>query len=104
LGWSPSTPEGGIDAEVVALDAFSTGALPARAALQGRIALLPDGDPPADSAMVALPAAQVGRDDAESIRRSLARGVVRMSLELINRITPGAAIVNNVIAGISGRD
>ena len=55
------------------------------------------------TAIGALPAAQVGRDDAESIRRSLARGVVRMSLELINRITPGAAIVNNVIAGISGR-
>jgi carboxypeptidase Q len=146
LGWSPPTPEGGVEAEVVALGAFSPDALPARGALQGRIALLPDGDPPGDSdtaaharlalavalraagavailsadsdpddrlrargftfstAIGALPAAQVGRDDAESIRRSLARGVVRMSLELINRITPGAAIVNNVIAGISGRD
>jgi carboxypeptidase Q len=146
LGWSPSTPEGGFDAEVVALDAFSPGALPPRAALQGRIVLLPDGDPPGDSdtaartrialasalraagvlailsadtdpdnqlsargfifstAIVVLPAAQVGRDDAESIRRSLARGAVRMSLELSNRITPDAAIVDNVIAEIPGRE
>jgi Iap family predicted aminopeptidase len=146
LGWSPSTPEGGIDAEVVALERFSPDALPVRAALQGRIVLLPDGDPPggfdaatrtrlalaaalraagvlailsADSdadnelsargftfstAIVVLPAAQVGRDDAESIRRALARGVVRISLELNNRITPGGAIVNNVIADIPGRD
>jgi carboxypeptidase Q len=146
LGWSPSTPEGGFDAEVVALDAFSPAALPPRVALQGRIVLLPDGDPPGDSAtaartrialavalrtagalailsadsdpgnqlsargftfstaIVALPAAQIGRDDAESIRRSLARGAVRMSLELSNRVTPGAAIVNNVIADIPGRE
>ena len=146
LGWSPSTPEGGFEAEVAALVAFSPDALPARGALQGRIVLLPDGDPPgnfmtaartrlalaaalraagarailsADSdpdnqlsargytfstAIVALPAAQIGRDDAESIRRSLARGAVRMSLELNNRITPDAAIVNNVIAEIPGRE
>jgi Zn-dependent M28 family amino/carboxypeptidase len=56
------------------------------------------------TAIVVLPAAQVGRDDAESIRRALARGVVRISLELNNRITPGGAIVNNVIADIPGRD
>jgi carboxypeptidase Q len=146
LGWSPSTPEGGFEAEVVALEGFSPVALPPRAALEGRIVLLPDGDPPVDSdtaartrialavalraagvlailsadsdadnqlsargftfstAIVVLPAAQVGRDDAESIRRSLARGVVRMSLELNHRITAGGAIVNNVIADIPGRD
>ncbi len=46
LGWSPSTPEGGFEAEVVALVAFSPEALPAGGALQGRIVLLPDGDPP----------------------------------------------------------
>jgi hypothetical protein len=146
LGWSPSTPEGGFDAEVVALDGFSRAALPASGALKGRIVLLPDGDPPGDSgtsartrldlavalraagvlailsadsdpdnqlsargftfstAIGVLPGAQVGRDDAEAIRRSLARGAVRISLELSNRITPGALIVNNVIADILGRD
>jgi Zn-dependent M28 family amino/carboxypeptidase len=146
LGWSPSTPEGGFEAEVVALDGFSPVALPPRVALEGRIVLLPDGDPPGDpdtaartrialavalraagvlailsadsdadnqlsargftfsTAIVVLPAAQVGRDDADSIRRSLARGVVRMSLELNNRLTAGGAIVNNVIADIPGRD
>jgi carboxypeptidase Q len=146
LGWSPSTPEGEFEAEVVALAGFSPDVLPARGALQGRIVLLPDGDPPgnfetaartrlalaaalhaagarailsADSdpdnqlsargftfstAIVALPAAQIGRDDAESIRRSLARGAVRMSLELSNRVTPDAAIVNNVVAEIPGRE
>ena len=51
-----------------------------------------------------LPAAQIGREDAQSIREELAHGRVRMSLELINRVTPGAATVNNVIADILGRD
>ena len=46
LGWMPSTPDGGLDAEVVALDSFSLDAIAARRSLQGRIALLPEGDPP----------------------------------------------------------
>ena len=146
LGWSPSTPEGGFEAEVVALVAFSPDALPARGALQGRIVLLPDGDPPGDfetaartrlalaaalraagarailsadsdpgnqlsargftfsTAIVTLPAAQIGRDDAEALRRLLVRGAVRMTLELSNRITADAALVNNVIAEIPGRE
>ena len=146
LGWSPSTPAGGLEGEVAALSAFSPDALPPRDVLQGRIVLLPDGDPPgsfdmaartrqrlavalraagvvailsADSdpdnelsargfefstAISVLPAAQIGRDDAESIRGGLARGSVRMSLELINRISPGAATVSNVIADLPGRD
>ena len=45
-GLVPSTPDGGFEAEVVALAAFSPDALPPRDALQGRIVLLPDGDPP----------------------------------------------------------
>jgi Iap family predicted aminopeptidase len=146
LGWSPSTPDGGFEAEVLALAAFSPDALPPPDALQGRIVLLPDGDPSggfetaartrrrlaialraagviailsADSdpdnelsargfefttAISVLPAAQVGRDDAGLIRSGLAHGSVRMSLELINRITPGAATVANVIADLRGRD
>ena len=146
LGWSPSTPEGGVEGEIVALDNFSPEAIASRGPLQGRIALLPEGDPPGDAPATAgtrralsvalrtagvlamlspdsdpddelsargfgfgtaagiLPAAQIGRDAAETIRRDLTRGPVRIALELINRITPGAASVNNVIADIPGRD
>jgi hypothetical protein len=146
LGWMPSTPEGGFDADVVALDSFSPDALRTRGALQGRIALLPEGDPSGDPAgadrtrsalavalraagvlamlspdsdagndlsargfgfstvIGALPAAQIGRDDAQLIRELVARGPVHLSLELINRITPAAATVVNVIAGIQGRE
>ena len=146
LGWSPSTPEGGLDAEVVALDSFSLDAPAALRPLQGRIVLLPEGDPPGDSdvaggmhrrfgvalrtagalAMLSpdggadnvlnargfgfgtdlavLPAAQLGRDDARAIRGLLARGPVRMSLELRNRVTPGAATADNVIADLPGGD
>ena len=145
LGWTPSTPEGGFDAEVVSIDNFSLDAIAAQRALQGRIALLPDGDPPGDPEAAArirrafgvalraagalailspdgvadnllsargfgfgtvigvLPAAQIGRDDAQMIRGLLARGPVRITLALTNRITPGATTVNNVIADITGR-
>lgn len=146
LGWAPSTPDGGLDAEVVALDTFSIDAIAGLRSLQGRIALLPEGDPPGDSDTVArtaravgvalraagalailapdsdadnqliargfgvgtsigvLPAGQIGRGDAQDIRGLLARGPVRISLALVNRITPGAAGVTNVIADIAGRD
>ena len=146
LGWTPSTPDGGVEADVVAIDRLSIDAIAARGPLQGRIALLPEGDPPGDPETAArarrafvvalraagalamlspdgvagnhliargfgfgtviglLPAAQVGRDDAQTIRGLLAHGPVRLSLELTNRITPGAATVNNVIADLPGRD
>jgi len=145
LGWSPSTPDGGVEAEVVALETFSLQAIASSSSLRGRIVLLPQGDPPGDPETVArstrglgvtlhaagavailspdsdpdnqlsargigfgavlseLPAAQIGRDEAETIREELAHGRVRMSLELINRVTPRAATVNNVIADIRGR-
>lgn len=145
LGWSPSTPEGGFDADLVALEKFSLDGMAAQS-LQGRIVLLPEGDPPgnsltagktanalaarlraagvlailapdseADNTLAArglsfgtgisvLPAGQIGRDDARAIRELLARGPVRISLELTNRITPAAASVNNVFAEILGRD
>jgi hypothetical protein len=142
LGWMPSTPEGGLNAEVVALESFSLSAAVKRS-LQGRIALLPDGDPPGDPDAAALslgaalraagavailapdsdadnqltargfgfgtvvgvlPAAQIGRDDVQTVRELLRRGPVRLSLELVNRMTPGAVAVNNVIADIPGRD
>jgi carboxypeptidase Q len=145
LGWTPSTPQGGVEAEVVALETYSTAAIATRHSLRGRIVLLPDGDPPAaadtDSAtlmlgaalraagvvaalapdseedngltargfstgttIAALPVAQVGRQDAQEIRRLLLSGPVRLSLELTNRITAGPTIVNSVVAEMPGRD
>jgi Zn-dependent M28 family amino/carboxypeptidase len=143
LGWTPSTPDGGVNAEIVALESFSLNVTSVKRSLQGRIALLPDGDPPGDPDAAArslgaslrnagalavlapdgdvdnqltargfgfgtvigeLPAAQIGRDDAQAIRDRLRRGPVRLSLELVNRVTPGAVTVNNVIADIPGRD
>jgi carboxypeptidase Q len=146
LGWMPSTPEGGIDAEVAAVESFSFAAIAAQRSLRGRIALLPDGDPPGNPDTVsrtasalasalraagavailapdsdpdnvltarglgftttigALPAAQIGRDDAQELRRLLASGSVRVALDLVNRITPASASVSNVIAEIPGAD
>ncbi len=145
LGWTPSTPEGGIEAEVVALDSFSTDAVRTRA-VAGRIVLLPEGEPPGDADaaarardalgvalravgalaillpdsdaddqlaargfglgtdIAALPAAQIGRDASQTIRGSLARGRLRMALDIVNRITPDAVTVHNVIAELPGRD
>ena len=146
LGWTPSTPEGGFEADVVVLKSFAVDATSPQRSLQGHIVLLPDGDPPGDTGTAArtrsalstalraagalavlspdsdagnelsarlfgfetvvgaLPAAQVGVDDARVIRELASRGPVRIALELRNRITPGAATVNNVIAEIPGRD
>ena len=146
LGWMPSTPDGGIAAEVVALRTFSLDAIAALRSLEGRIVLLPEGDPPGDPTKLArtmlalqttlraggavamlvpdsdagnvltarglgfttaigvLPAAQIGRDDALAIRDLLTKGAVRVSLDLINRVSPGATTVSNVIADIPGRD
>ena len=151
LGWSPSTPGGGVEADVIALETFSldrslrSGSVAARS-LQGRIVLLPEGDPPGDAVTAAntrralaaalqgagvlailspdsdpdnqlsareyeigpdvsvLPAAQIGGDDARVIRELAKKGSVRLSLEMINRVTPGATAVNNVLAEIPGRD
>ncbi|MFI5178443.1 MAG: M20/M25/M40 family metallo-hydrolase [Vicinamibacterales bacterium] len=146
LGWSPSTPDGGVDAPVVTLENFSLAAVAAARSLQGSIVLLPDGEPPGDAdgsgrtrrafgsalqsagalAMLSpdgdadneltargfgfgtdltvLPAAQIGRDDAQAIRGLLARGPVRMSLDLRNRTTAGASTAENVIADMPGGD
>jgi hypothetical protein len=53
LGWSPSTPEGGVEAEVVALETFSLQAMASSSSLRGHIVLLPEGDPPGDPDTVA---------------------------------------------------
>ncbi len=125
------------------MESFSLDVTSVKRSLQGRIALLPDGDPPGnpdaaarslgaalrnagalavlapdgdvDNQLTArgfgfgtvigpLPAAQIGRDDAQTIRDRLRRGPVRLSLELVNRVTAGAVTVNNVIADIRGSD
>ena len=146
LGWMPSTADGGVEGEVVALERFALDQLPDARALSGRIVLMPDGEPPGNAAAAAatrralagalraagvlamlssdgdagnqlsargfeftaaigvLPAAQIGRDDVQLIRSLMTRGPVRLSLELINRITPVAVAVDNVIAEWPGRD
>jgi carboxypeptidase Q len=51
-----------------------------------------------------LPAAQIPRDEAQTIRRLLDRGPVRVAIDIRNRITPGPVTVHNVIAEIRGRE
>lgn len=51
-----------------------------------------------------LPAAQIGHDDAETIRRLLDRGPVRVALELRNSVTSVAVTVHNVVADLRGRE
>ena len=45
LGWMPSTPEGGLEGEVVFVRDLSPDKIAAQLSLKGRIALLPDGEP-----------------------------------------------------------
>jgi len=146
LGWTPSTPPQGVDAEVVAVDDLATEKIAALTTLGGRIALLPPGDvggnpatattrrraldaalrragalailaPETDrdnnlaahdrtfgASVGALPAAQIAREDAETIRALLGRGPVRVALDLQNRVTPGPIAVDNLVAEIDGRD
>jgi carboxypeptidase Q len=146
LGWMPSTPDGGLEAEVVAVPSLATGAIEAQSSLKGRIALLPDGEPYGtpygasrtrrtvdarlrdagavamlspdtdpgnelsarwrgfDTTVGALPAAQIGRDDALAIRHLLDRGSVRIAIDLRNQISPATVTVSNVIAELRGRE
>jgi len=131
LGWTPSTPEAGIEAEVLTAPANPTGAFFSSA--RGRIVLLgarTSGDfdqrardagalallvPDGDNTFVArprrfggdiapLPTAEIRRDDANRIRGLLARGPVRIAMTFQNRISPGPVIVHNVVAELSGRE
>jgi carboxypeptidase Q len=146
IGWMPSTPEGGLEGEVVAVNDFAPERIAAQRSVKGRIALLvgrervsdpyehggrredldvhlrdagaiailsPDDDPGNQltahrrefgTDIGALPEAQIGRDDARTIRRLLDRGAVRIVLDLRNRITPGEVTVHNVLAEIRGRE
>jgi len=147
LGWTPSTPDGGVVGEIVSIDSMTPdriGSDPAR--VRGRIVLLRDDesagpaevvarrrraidvalrdagalailspdpvgerllsarDRAAGAAVGALPAAQITADDAQTIRQMLARGRVRMAIEVRNRLTPGPVSVSNVVGEIRGRD
>jgi carboxypeptidase Q len=131
LGWTPSTPEGGIEAAVLPAPEQPTPAFFASA--RGRILLLgartsPDFDerardagalallvPDSDNTFVArprrfggdiapLPTAEIRRDDAERIRALLAQGLVRLSVAYQNRISPGPVTVHNVVAELRGRE
>jgi carboxypeptidase Q len=51
-----------------------------------------------------LPSAQAGLEDVQLIRRLLAKGPVRMTLELHNRVSDGPVTVDNVIAELRGRE
>jgi hypothetical protein len=145
LGWMPSTPEGGMEAEVALVTDLAPDKIASQASLRGRIALVGGmgfGDPferatrqhrlderlraagaiamlsieegqgnelsarlPDDRTDIGvLPAAQILRDEAQTIRRLLDRGPVRMALDIRNRITPGPVTVHNVIAEIRGRE
>jgi carboxypeptidase Q len=131
LGWTPSTPEGGIEGAVLPAPEQPTAAF--FAAARGRIVLLgprTSGDfdlrardagamallvPDGDNTFVArprrfggdiapLPAAEIRRDDAERIRSLLARGPVRVAMAYRNRISPGPVTVHNVVAELRGRE
>jgi len=56
------------------------------------------------AAVGALPAAQIGRDDARALRELIGRGPVRIAIELRNRVTPGPVTVRNVIGELRGRE
>ncbi len=45
LGWMPSTPDGGIEAEVVVVRDLRPEKIAAQTSLKGRIAMLPEGEP-----------------------------------------------------------
>jgi hypothetical protein len=146
LGWTPSTPDGGIVGDVVSIDRLAPDritASPSRVA--GRIVLLRDDEASGSADAVAqrhraldvalrdagalailspdpganllsardraagatvgvLPAAQIGSEDARTIRRLLDRGVVRVAIELRNRVTPGPLQVSNVVGEVRGRE
>ncbi len=146
LGWTPSTPDGGVEADVVAVPRLAADSIARLGDLHDRIVLLPVADvggnpstiaerrraldvalheagvrailsPEPDGGNVlaardrtfgaqmgALPAAQIGADDAREIRRLAERGRVRVALDLQNRVLRGPVIVDNVVGVIRGRD
>jgi carboxypeptidase Q len=147
LGWSPSTPGGGVKGEVLVVDDVGKDAVKVAAdKANGKIVfydlakifahgwtknfslllasyksfkdagavgiVFPDheksnvlnaGDPNWGSNLSVLPAAQVGMEDWELIRRLAEKGPVTLRFELQNQ-TSGPMQVNNVIAEIRGSE
>jgi hypothetical protein len=132
LGWAPSTPDGGIEAEVI--DGRG-GAASLRSGVRGRVVLadanmpldddrrlqaagaaallFADSDP--DNRLAArvrvfggdlapLPSALIARGDAASIRRLLKDGPVRIAFSYRNQISAGPISVSNIIGEIKGRE
>lgn len=131
LGWAPSTPDAGIEGEVIGSAGLTLAPHRARRRVvlmtgsvprdfdrtmkdAGALALLfPDTDRENRLAarvrafggdLAALPSAGIARDDAELLRRLLDRGPVRIAFAFRNAITSGPVAVSNVIAEIKGRD
>ena len=147
LGWSPSTPSGGVKGEVLVVDDVSpdhvkslgnepkgkiiaydvgkifahgwTTALPQMEATYQRFKdagatglLFPDSEndevlnafsPDWGSRLCVLPAAQVGMEDWELMRRLAEKGPVSIQFELQNT-TSGPMQVNNIVAEIKGSE
>lgn len=143
LGWTASTPAGGVTGDVVAMDdatpdvdaesvrgrivlvtGFAAKAATGEArdelrrtfdrALHdaGALAILvPSGA--RGNTLVArvrefgssvgpMPAAELGRDDVQTIRRLMARGPVRVTVDLQNRVSAGPVDAANVVGEIRG--
>jgi hypothetical protein len=147
LGWSPSTPPGGVSGEVLIVDDVAADSIKAAAAkAKGKIVFydlgkifahgwmknfpllmasyqnfkdagavgiaFPDREknnvlnafsPNWGSHISVLPAAQVGMEDWELIRRDQEKGPVTVRFELQNQ-TPGPIQVNDVVAEIRGSE
>jgi carboxypeptidase Q len=132
LGWAPSTPDGGIEGEVIAVRPTASG-LDGR--VRGRIVLADDEAPPdfdrrvrdagglallvADpdpgnllvarvrdfgGDLAALPCATVSHDDVARLRQLISRSPVRVAMSLPNGVSPGAVTVRSVVAEIKGRE
>jgi carboxypeptidase Q len=132
LGWTPSLPEVGVEADVVIASAKSFSA----ADVRGRIVMAADGDATADfdrqlaaagalavlfqdadadnkiaarvrrfgGEVTPLPSATLARDDAALLRRLVKSGPVRLALDWANKITEGPVVIHNVIAELRGRE
>jgi hypothetical protein len=146
LGWSPSTPAGGVRGEIYMLPDLSrdfirreSGKIKGRVVLLDLAALLKDGyaafanlvaaqgllkEAGAAAAVIGstdpnnvlnafslnwgasispLPLAQIGMEDTKLIQRLLPQGAVTVEFQYENR-TGGAAVDNNVVAEIRGRE
>jgi Iap family predicted aminopeptidase len=132
LGWAPSTPDGGIEADlaivsirsgfdpddvrgrVVLVDAEDGGDFERRLVSAGAAALLfqdADGDNELAArvrrfggGIAPLPAATIARDDVALMRRLAKDGPVRIAIDWRNRISDGPVAVNSVVAEMRGRE